>query len=427
MFEIRNREFFEALEKKNLAPYATSSQDAHQTRIHAEEEHPYRTAIQRDRDRIIHSQAFRRLKHKQQVFLISEGDHYRTRITHTMEVAQLSRTMARALGLNEDLVEAIALGHDLGHTPFGHMGEVVLNEILAGKDTLDGFLPAKNLGGFKHNYQSVRVVNLIEKKYQFDGLNLTACVREGIFKHTRLYRERFNYPDFIYPGLHFDLDAATTLEGQVVALCDEIAQRTHDLEDGIRAGLAELKFVRRVPIVAMVEQKFQIDQRTIRDPYTYRNKVIHSLINLFMDDVIQTTLKNIERFYQQKKRLHFFDEELVKFSDELNPLQLDLDRFISQEIIFKGRGYDINNMNKNIIRKIFRYFLMDPTRLPNYLHKLIGLESGDQNYSPQAINNEKAIRKIADHVASMTDRFAALELQRFEQEDEHAGKNESNG
>ncbi|MCU0645055.1 MAG: dNTP triphosphohydrolase [bacterium] len=421
MFQIRDREFFEELERNNLAPYATFSQGAHQTRINEEAEHPYRTAIQRDRDRIIHSRAFRRLKHKQQVFLISEGDHYRTRITHTMEVAQLSRTMARALGLNEDLVEAIALGHDLGHTPFGHIGEVVLNDILTGKDTLDGLLPSRNIGGFKHNYQSVRVADFLEKKYQFEGLNLTSFVREGILKHTRLLRDRYDYPDFIYQGLNFDLDAATTLEGQVVAMCDEIAQRTHDLEDGIRAGLADLEQVRQVPIVAMVEKKYQIEKRLINDNYAYRNKIIHSLINLLMDDVICTTLKNINNFYEQKKRLHFFDDELVKFSDELNTLQLELDRFISHEIIFKSRGHDINDKNKNIIRQIFSCFLIDPTRLPNYIQQQIGLDRDIGNLNHSTISNQKAIRRIADHVASMTDRFASLELEKFEQESKNPG------
>ena len=243
------RKYFEKLEIDTLAAYATKSHGANATRIHGEDEHSYRTAIQRDRDRIIHSRAFRRLKHKQQVFLISEGDHYRTRLTHTLEVAQLARTMANALGLNEILVEAIALGHDLGHTPFGHVGEVVLNDILSGIDNLDGELLRKNRGGFKHNYQSLRVLDKIEKKYQFDGLNLTSFVREGILKHTRLLREKYSYPEFRYEGLNFEIDSATTLEGQVVAICDEIAQRTHDLEDGIRAALVEIEKIRKLKIV----------------------------------------------------------------------------------------------------------------------------------------------------------------------------------
>lgn len=418
-FEIRNRAFYEDLERTSLAPYAALSQGAHATRIHEEAEHPYRTAIQRDRDRIIHSRAFRRLKHKQQVFLISEGDHYRTRITHTLEVSQLSRTMARALGLNEDLVEAISLGHDLGHTPFGHIGEVVLNQILSGNDTLDGLLPAKNLGGFKHNYQSLRVVDLIEKRYPFDGLNLTACVREGILKHTRLLRDHYVYPDFLSDNINFDIDVATTLEGQVVAICDEIAQRTHDLEDGIRAGLVELEQVRSVPIVAMVESNFGVADLFRQDRYGYRNKIIRGLINLLMDDVLQTTLTNINGFYRRNARLHFFDEEIVRFSSRLDPLQQQLDEFIDQEIIFKGRGHDINHQNKNILRKLFRSLITDPSRLPAYIHKRIGFElSGEMSErSAQEIRqNQNAMRIIADHIASMTDRFALLELEKFELE-----------
>ncbi|MFQ6116194.1 MAG: dGTP triphosphohydrolase, partial [bacterium] len=215
---MRSRQEVEALEEKVLAPYACRSRGAHKTRRFEEPEHAYRTAFQRDRDRIVHSRAFRRLKHKRQVFLTSESDHYRTRITHTLEVSQLSRTMARALALNEDLMEAIALGHDLGHTPFGHLGEVILNEIMVGARTFAGQVQVRNSGGFKHNYQSLRVVDYLEKKYAFKGLNLTAPVREGILKHTRLKKGSFEFPNFDYEGIHFERDFATTIEGQVVAI-----------------------------------------------------------------------------------------------------------------------------------------------------------------------------------------------------------------
>jgi len=241
-----------------LSPFAAKSVDAAKTRLITEEEHAYRTAFQRDRDRIIHSRAFRRLKHKRQVFLVTYGDHYRTRITHTIEVSQLSRTMARALGLNEDLVEAIALGHDLGHTPFGHIGEVVLHRIMKGHDDLDGALHMTDAGGFKHNYQSVRIVDYNEMKYGFRGLNLTAPVREGILKHTRLRRNDVNIPGFEKEGLYYDLDHATTLEGQIVAVCDEIAQRTHDLEDGLRARHVSLLDVRSLELIKLIEQRFQL-------------------------------------------------------------------------------------------------------------------------------------------------------------------------
>ncbi|MGH7449833.1 MAG: dGTP triphosphohydrolase, partial [bacterium] len=268
LFSLRTVADWHNIESHWLAPYACSSVGAHATRRFAENEHKYRTAFQRDRDRIIHSRAFRRLKHKRQVFLITEGDHFRTRLTHTLEVAQISRTMARALGLNEDLVEAIALGHDLGHTPFGHLGETVLNEILQGYDTLEGLLDPdlalqssegkSGFGGFKHNYQSLRVVDVLEQKYEVAGLNLTAPVREGILKHTRLKRGQYEYPSFDVEALAFELDMATTLEGQIVAIADEVAQRTHDLEDGLRAGLVEVEEVRRLEIVQQVEARLPI-------------------------------------------------------------------------------------------------------------------------------------------------------------------------
>ena len=177
-------------------------------------------------------------------------------LTHTLEVAQLSRTMARALGLNEDLSEAIALGHDLGHTPFGHVGEIVLNGILKG--TAPEFKNFGDLGGFKHNYQGLRVVDVLEKRYSWNGLNLTSAVREGILKHTRLKRGSISYQNFHEHDLYYDLDHAVTLEGQIVAVCDEIAQRTHDLEDGFRAQYVDFAKVRELDIIKRVEKQARI-------------------------------------------------------------------------------------------------------------------------------------------------------------------------
>ncbi|HEX9652730.1 MAG TPA: dNTP triphosphohydrolase, partial [bacterium] len=301
-FKIIDRQRLEEIEQQTLAPYAATSSGAHQSRLHPEPEHRYRTAFQRDRDRIIHSRAFRRLKHKRQVFLTSESDHYRTRITHTLEVSQISRTMARALGLNEDLTEAIALGHDIGHTPFGHLGEVILHEIMSGDKKIASAEFGHNFGGFKHNYQSVRVVDFIERKYHFRGLNLTAPVREGILKHTRLLRGRFNYPDFHYQGLNFDQDMASNLEGQVVAICDEIAQRTHDLEDGMRAKLVETSRVRQLRIVQMIEEKLKIPDSTENDRMLYPGLLIRGLINLLVDDVIQNSLNRVKEFVARENR-----------------------------------------------------------------------------------------------------------------------------
>ncbi len=334
-----------------------------------------------------------------------------------MEVSQLSRTMAKALGLNEELVEAIALGHDLGHTPFGHIGEVVLNDILSGKDNLDGVLAGKNLGGFKHNYQSLRVVDLLEKKYQFDGLNLTSPVREGILKHTRLFREKYSYPDFYYDGLHFDLDMATTLEGQVVAICDEIAQRTHDLEDGVRAGLAELEQVLELEIIQLVERKYKLKSLFKQDHYTYRNKLINGLINILIDDIVYTALQNIESFFAKNKRFEFFDKEIVYFSDEIDPLQSQLNDFIYKEIIFKGRGHNINNQNKNIIRGLFRCYVEVPSRLSDFIFNRVAAIESDRNLewnSAMGVKDDLSLRIIGDHVASMTDRFAVLEFEKYQ-------------
>ncbi|RMF65438.1 MAG: dNTP triphosphohydrolase [Calditrichaeota bacterium] len=366
-FTMRSRVELESIEEKTLAPYASLSRGAHATRRHEEPEHPYRTAFQRDRDRIIHSRAFRRLKHKRQVFLTTESDHYRTRITHTLEVSQLSRTMARALGLNEDLVEAIALGHDLGHTPFGHLGEVVLNEIMSGKTTLPGQTPGQRLGGFKHNYQSVRVVDELEMKYAFKGLNLTAAVREGILKHTRLRRGEFDFPDFQYQGLNFECDAASTLEAQVVAVCDEIAQRTHDLEDGIRAGLVDVKEVRELRIVQRVEKSLGIAGLLESDKGLYRSLLIRGLINALVDDVAGTTLENLSRFAARKKRLSDFDEEIVRFSREMDPLQKELNKFIYKRIIDLSHVQWSDDLGRKLISRLFLTYFRFPEMLPDYV------------------------------------------------------------
>src|SRR5436189_6079602 len=220
----------EAREAAALAPYAMSSRDS-RGRRHPEPEHPLRMAFQRDRDRIIHSTAFRRLEYKTQVFVNHEGDYYRTRLTHTMEAAQVTRTLARALGLNEDLAEAVALAHDLGHTPFGHAGERTLDRLMAPH------------GGFDHNAQSLRIVDLLEERYPaFRGLNLSWEVREGIVKHST----RYDRPQV----REFDPELAPCLEAQIVDFADEIAYNAHDIEDGLKSGMLERDELARVPLWA---------------------------------------------------------------------------------------------------------------------------------------------------------------------------------
>ncbi len=411
-FTLVTRETQETQENSQLATYAVRSRGAHQSRLHQEPEHPYRTAYQRDRDRIVHSRAFRRLKHKRQVFLTSESDHYRTRITHTLEVAQLSRTMARALGLNEDLVEAIALGHDLGHTPFGHLGEVILDNIMTGKRLFSGQKDPITFGGFKHNYQSVRVVDELERKYPFKGLNLTSSVREGILKHTRLKRGSYDFPDFRHEGLHFQQDMATTLEGQVVAICDEIAQRTHDLEDGVRAGLAPLDQVRELRIVKTVEAQFGLaGDVAAQEPGRYVGTLIRALINFFMDDVLQVALRNIADFERRKQRLQNFDEELLSFSAELDPLQNELNKFIYQEIIHFSRVKWSDELGEKLLFRLFEGYHNHPEFFQDAVslngdglqkHKMVGEQADARSY-----------RAVCDYIAGMTDSFAFREAERL--------------
>jgi dGTPase len=419
-FKMRNRVDLEKIEQQVLVPFAAKSADWENSRIHKEPEHAYRTAFQRDRDRIIHSRAFRRLKHKRQVFLTRSGDHYRTRLTHTLEVSQLARTMARALGLNEDLVEAIALGHDLGHTPFGHVGEYVLHRIMSGEDSLNGIIRAGYLGGFKHNYQSLRVVDYNEKKYDFDGLNLTAAVREGILKHTQLRREAVRYPDFILNGLYYELDNAVTLEGQIVAVCDEIAQRTHDLEDGIRAHYVELDQVRSLEIVKQFEKRAGVEKPDADDSYIYRNQMIRGLIDYLVTDVIEATLARLAKYQSTVPGL--FEELIVYFSEATNPLQEELNRFIYNEIISTASDERSDDLAAKTIRDMFKFYYLTPWLLPSYRLKPI-LSPGDYDLIYQDIktaeeqgqifsivNNSKFPRAICDHIAGMTDNFAEQEF-----------------
>ncbi len=394
------------IEERALAPYACRSREADSTRIHPEPSHPYRKAFSRDRDRIIHSRAFRRLKHKRQVFLTNIGDHYRTRLTHTMEVSQLSRTIARALGLNEDLTEAIALGHDLGHTPFGHLGEAVLDLILRGKIQDRPGFPQMDAGGFKHNYQSLRVVDELESRYEFSGLNLTAPVREGILKHTRLRRNRIRYPGLHTERLNFEYDMALTIEGQVVAIADEIAQRTHDLEDGMRAGLVAADEVRRLELVAKVEDDLKLKPLLARDPYLYRNRLIHGLINLLVSDVIEVTVREIARFYEEEKRLQQFNREIVHFSDTVDPLQKQLNKFIYERIIWREEVRKFDEPARDVILCLYQAYQDHPEFLPDVVQQSLH-HAKDEN---------TRARMICDHIAGMTDPFAVSELKRLQHE-----------
>ncbi|MCD6344528.1 MAG: dNTP triphosphohydrolase, partial [Anaerolineae bacterium] len=269
---LHTREMLERLEEQILAPYALRSKDS-RGRDFPEAEHPYRTAFQRDRDRILHTTAFRRLEYKTQVFVNSEGDYYRTRLTHTLEVAQVGRTLARALGANEDLVEAICLAHDLGHSAFGHAGEMTLNRLMAGH------------GGFDHNKQSLRIVEELERRYpEFRGLNLTWEVREGMVKHETEYD--------VSDATRFAPDKRGSLEAQLPNPADEIAYTAHDLDDGLRSGLIKPEELEGLAWWARLKESLDWDGRRFDD--MLRHRLVRRLLGLLVSDEIAAVSRRLD-------------------------------------------------------------------------------------------------------------------------------------
>jgi dGTPase len=433
---FRGREELEADERRRLAYFASLSEEARRRHgADPEQSVDFRLAFQRDRDRILHSRAFRRLKHKTQVFVPHVADHPRTRLTHTLEVGQLGRTIARALGLNEDLVEAIAMGHDVGHTAFGHTGEKVLDEILRGVND-DVSLPevvTAEVGAFKHNYQSLRVVDLLEWRYDRPGLNLSDQVREGILKHTS-WKTEFPFPLPSNTGLC--LDRPCHLEGQVVAAADEIAQQTHDLEDGLRAGsvglgkVEELAVARRV-ICAMGEM-YPSERRGWRR----QNLLIRGLIGLFISDVIEAGSERIERFCDRRgisdhrgwtAGSREVSQTTVWFSREVSELFAELKTFVYRFIINHAQVNRQDWRARKVVTSLFRAFWLNPLNLPTYvlLRATEELEFPYLRDLPLAsVAGEVAsryhtspgfARLVADHIAGMSDRFALEEYRSLEQ------------
>ncbi len=417
----------EALEDDRLALYA--SRAARATRRHPipEGDEDYRTAFQRDRDRIVHSKAFRRLKHKTQVFIPFEGDHYRTRLTHTLEVTQIARTVARALRLNEDLAESCALAHDLGHTPFGHSGEKVLNRILTGQEPSLDLSPqaVARVGAFKHNYQSVRVVDLLEKRYDHPGLNLTDETREGVLKHTT-WKRGFPFPDLDAEGLH--LSSGCHLEGQAVGWADEIAQQAHDLEDGL--ALVEREKVEGIPVAALVIERLGATYRHAADPSVKRALLVRGLIHHLVTDLILASRAAIERwltarkvatpdeFRAQRKRL---PGSLVAPSREGERLYLGLKEFIYREIIHSHAVARHDGRAQLVVTGLFGAFARNPRLLPDdvlrryrdltgipYLRE-VSLKKLDAEVERHYRNDPRFLRCIADHLAGMTDSYALAE------------------
>ncbi len=373
-----------------LAPYAAS--DAHcRGRRHPEPAPAYRSEFQRDRDRIIHSAAFRRLEYKTQVFVNHEGDMFRTRLTHSIEVAQISRSIARVLGLNEDLSETIALAHDLGHTPFGHAGQDSLNECM------------RDYGGFEHNLQSLRVVDKLEERYaDFDGLNLTFEAREGILKHCSTKNASLlgdvgqRFLDHTQPGL----------EAQMVNLADQIAYNNHDIDDGLRAGLLSIEQLNEVDLF-----REQFNEVSRLHPQISSRRRIHEIVRRMINrqvvDLIETSRHRVQLVEPKNiDDVRTTDQPLMVFSEEMRERNQTLKRFLRHNLYQHHRVYRMSAKAARILKALFKAFIDDPRLLPpGYDHHLQQAEQSD--------GESGRARIIADYIAGMTDRYAIREYQRI--------------
>ncbi|MDP2938881.1 MAG: deoxyguanosinetriphosphate triphosphohydrolase [Candidatus Omnitrophota bacterium] len=367
------REEIEAFEDKNLATYAMRSKDS-KGRQYPELEHKYRSVYQRDRDRIVHCEAFRKLEYKTQVFIIFEGDYYRTRLTHTLEVAQIARTIGRNLRLNEDLIETIALAHDLGHTPFGHAGEEALKELM------------KDHGGFNHNLQGYRVVTLLEKRYpNFMGLNLSWEVRQGILKHSTEFDIPGENPEFENQGL-------PTLEAQVVDIADEIAYDNHDLDDGLTANLIGVEDLKEISLWRSIKANIKENSNQMSmDMLKYQ--IIKALINAQVIDLLTETDKRLKNIGStSSERARYNKEKLISFSDKMQNERKEIRDFLSNNLYNHFRVIRMTSKAKRFIEDLFNVYLNNPRQLLPYEQK--------------RIVNEDEHRVICDYIAGMTDRFA---------------------
>jgi dGTPase len=360
----------EAREEQLLAPYGMRSARS-RGRRHPEPEDPLRTCYQRDRDRIIHSSSFRRLEYKTQVFVNHEGDNYRTRLTHSLEGAQIGRSVARALGLNEELTECLILGHDLGHTPFGHSGERVMDELM------------KDHGGFEHNRQTLRILETLEERYPgFPGLNLTWEVREGVIKHQQDSDARA--PAEYAPG------QSPTLEAQLVDFVDEIAYNNHDIDDGLASGMFTADSIRSVQLFREAHDEVLaqgVDERLMR------HQVVRRIINHCIRDLLETTRRQIET-----ARIRSVDDvrgagrRLVGYSDEMAARVHELKDFLFKNMYRHYRVVRMGDKAGRILRDLFQSFVAEPLQLPPHYH--------------ERVQREGPHRVVCDYIAGMTDRFA---------------------
>jgi dGTPase len=365
----------------DFAPYAVALAGSRGRRF-AEEPPQGRSDFQRDRDRIVHSTAFRRLEYKTQVFVNHEGDHFRTRLTHTIEVAQIARSIARTLRLNEDLTEAIALAHDLGHTPFGHAGQDALNACMRGH------------GGFEHNVQSLRVVDLLEQRYaSFDGLNLCFETREGILKHC----SRRQAQELGDVGERFLRGHSPSLEAQIANLADEIAYNNHDVDDGLRSGLLQIEQLESIPVVAR-----HLGSVRARFPGLAPRRLVHEtvrgMVNALVTDLVRQTEANIAVVRPSSVDDVRASKPLVDFSAQRKAEQQPLKAFLMANLY---RHYRVNRMAskaRRVVRELFEAFFNEPQLLP-------------EDYQEQF--RRDGARAVADYIAGMTDRYALREHRRL--------------
>ena len=364
-----------------LKAYAIKSSNS-KGRIHYEKKSFIRSPYQRDRDRIIHSSSFRRLKHKTQVFVNTEGDHYRTRLTHSMEVSQIARTLARSLGLNEDLCETLSLAHDLGHTPFGHAGEEVLNNCM------------KKFGGFDHNIQTLRIVTLLENKYyKFKGLNLTIETLDGLIKHNGPVYDLTHHNSILKKNcfknkIKFNL--FSSLEAQVASISDDIAYNNHDLEDGLRANLFSIEKFSSIPTISrIIRNHFKNIKKFRREVII--NQIVRELINVMVLDVIETTKRNLKKNNPKTiKDIYNQENLIVDFSQKMRKTDKEI-KFFLKKNMYNHKSVIFNtNKGKKIIEILFKHLSKNTSK----------------HISKRVLNMSSKERAIADFIAGMTDRYA---------------------
>ncbi len=379
---MRTREDFETIEEKILAPYAMKSRDT-AGRIYEEPPHDIRTCYQRDRDRIVHCEAFRKLEYKTQVFVIFEGDYYRTRLTHTVEVAQIARTIGRALQLNEDLIEAVALAHDLGHPPFGHAGEGALNEIML----------AANVPGFNHNVRSFEIVTRYEKRYpNFDGLNLTEEVLVGILKHRTVYDR---------PGIIGEyVDKGQTLEALAVDIADSLAYLSHDIDDGITSGYISEDDLCINTLWAKAYSRVDPALET-KDHPMFKYQIVKALIDIQMKDLLVNSAEQLKKFQFRSSsqvkdyNLQHPQNSVIDFSPTIRQEREHLQQLLNKKLYHHYRVVRMTDKAKRIIHDLFEVYKENPTQLPYSVYQR------DRQYT-----DIEHYELIGNYIASMTDRFA---------------------